>query len=243
MNPKLDRPDPPYLQLVSYYREQIKSGALKDGQRLPAVREVAEEWDLAFTTAAKALRQLAAEGLVTTSNKGTFVFWGESNTYTPRERLAAMRRSGRIYPASERAAIISAAVVDAPADIAEKMLIEPGVPVIRRERVTLHGDTPVTYSVSWMPGELAEQVPALVATDRIPGGTVGAVEAATGRRVSRDTYRECARRATAKEASHLGVSEGDPVLCGENVWYDRNGAVLEFGGYIIPQGRWVTVAD
>jgi DNA-binding GntR family transcriptional regulator len=248
VNPRLEHREPLYLQLVRHFQDKIESGAWADGHRLPPVREVASEFDVGTTTASKALRHLQAGGFVTTTNQGTFVSWGNTSTYTPRNRLRAMRgKAGRIYPPSERAEIVSAEVVRAPDRVAEAMLLDLGAEVIRRERVTLHADQPVTYSISWLPGELAEQVPALVSTDRIPGGTVKAVEAATGRKVTHDTYRECARRATPTEATRLQVQAGDPVLAGENVWFNltegADGEVLEFGEYVVPEGRWVTIAD
>jgi DNA-binding GntR family transcriptional regulator len=239
----LERPDPPYLQLVQRFRDQIKAGTYKDGQRLPPVRDIAKQFNVAHTTAAKAMRQLGAEGLVVSTSQGTFVAWGRTSTFTPRDRLNAMSRSGRIYPPSERAVIISAEVVPAPDHVAEAMLIPPGTPVVRRERVTMHDGTPVTHSISWLPGELAETVPALLDTGRNLGGTVTAITEATGRAVTHDTYRECARRATAHEARLLEIAEGDPVLAGQNTWYESPASVLEFGEYVIPQGRWVTVAD
>lgn len=243
MNPQVERFKPPYQQIVDRYRDQIKDGELPDGTRLPPVRQIAEEAGVAFTTAAKAVRVLAAEGLVSISNQGTVVSFAERSTLTPRDRLAAMGRTGRIYPHSERSEVVSAELVEAPDYVAEAMGKEAGTRVVRRERVTFHEDTAVTHSISWMPGELAELVPELLSTERIPGGTVGAVRERTGRLVVRDTYRECARRATDVEAERLGVQAGDPVLYGQNAWYDRDGRVLEFGEYVIPEGRWVTVAD
>jgi DNA-binding GntR family transcriptional regulator len=245
VNPRVERPRPPYLQIVEHYRQRIKNGDLADGDRMPTVREIADEADVAFTTAARAMRVLAAEGLVATSTQGTRVAFAETSTFTPRDRLNAMRRSGRIYPPSERADILAAELVPPPPHVAEAMAGEDGPPetVVRRVRVTYHSDRPVTVSTSWMPGDLAGPVPELVSTARIPGGTVGAVFERTGRAVVRDTYRECARRATHREADLLGVTTGDPVLHGQNTWYDNDGAVLEFGEYVIPEGRWVTVED
>ncbi|WP_280277187.1 GntR family transcriptional regulator [Nocardia wallacei] len=51
---------------------------LRRGQRLPTVRDLAQQWSIAHTTAAKALRELASEGLVNTSNHGDVVTYGTS---------------------------------------------------------------------------------------------------------------------------------------------------------------------
>ncbi|MBO2461689.1 GntR family transcriptional regulator [Actinomadura sp. LCR2-06] len=218
---------------------QIKSGELPDGSWLPPVREIAEEYGVAFTTAAKAVRRLAAQGLVETSNRGTRVLFGLTSTYTPRERLDAVRRTGRIYPPSDRAQVYSSELVRAPEHVALVMGIQTGGAVIRRERVTFRGEVPVTYSVSWMPGDLAGLVPELLSTDRIRGGTIGIVLEKTGRQVERDTDRVCARRASEVEAERLGVAAGDPVLYGQNTWYEGNGMVLEFGEFVVAADRWM----
>lgn len=244
MHPKLERPDPPYLQLVKHYRQAITSGTLEAGSRLPATRAMADEWAVAYTTVAKALRQLQSEGLVRTSNQGVFVSWHETSTYSPRDRLNASRTTGRLYPVSERSRIIAADLVTPPPHVADAMSIDNGDhQVVRRARVNFHEDTPVTYSVSWLPGDLIEAVPELTMLERLTGGTIGRIAEKTGRRVLRDCYRECARRATAEEATHLAVQSGDPVLAGQNWWFEdtEEKSVLEFGEYVIPEGRWVTV--
>lgn len=244
MHPKLERPDPPYMQLVKHYREAITSGALTSGQRLPATRTMAEEWDVAYTTVAKALRQLQSEGLVHTSNQGIYVSWHETSTYSPRDRLRASRNTGRLYPVSERSKIVAAEIVTAPEHVIQAMNIDDNAQVIRRARVNLHGDTPVTYSISWLPEELINAVPELTTLERLPGGTIGRIAEATGRQILSDRYRECARRANEDEAKHLHVSTGDPVLAGQNWWYEdtEEQNVLEFGEYAIPEGRWITVS-
>ena len=244
MHPQLERNDPPYQQIVRHYRTAITSGQLAAGERLPPTRSLSETWNVAHTTIAKALRQLQSEGLVSTSNQGVFVSWHETSTYSPRDRLHAHRTSGRIYPVSERSEITSAGLAVPPEHVAQAMGVDdPNAQLIRRARVNLHGETPVTFSISWLPADLLEQVPELVQTERIPGGTIGRIAETTGRHVLRDCYRECARRATTEEAHRLHITEGDPVLAGQNWWYEdtEQNSVLEFGEYTIPENRWVTV--
>ncbi|MEV6297734.1 MULTISPECIES: GntR family transcriptional regulator [Actinomycetes] len=244
MTPHLQRPEPVYMQLVAHYRDAITSGDLREGERMPSVREIAEQWQVAYTTAAKAMRQLAADGLVSTSKQGTIVAFLENGTFSPADRLRSVQRGRVIYPHGA-SKIISAELTTAPQHVADAMGIEPGDSVVRRERVTKHGDVPVTWSVTWMPGELAEAVPELLDLQPIPGGqgTVGLLKERTGRfpDTNADSYRQCAARATAEIAEHLGIAEGDPVLLGENRWPEKSGAVLEFGEYVIPAGHWVTV--
>jgi DNA-binding FadR family transcriptional regulator len=55
-------------QIVDDLREQILSGALPDGSRLPAERELAAHYDVSGPTVREAIRVLTATGLVTTRN-------------------------------------------------------------------------------------------------------------------------------------------------------------------------------
>jgi DNA-binding FadR family transcriptional regulator len=55
-------------QIVEDLREQILSGALPDGSRLPAERELAAQYDVSGPTIREAIRVLTAMGLVNTRN-------------------------------------------------------------------------------------------------------------------------------------------------------------------------------
>lgn len=67
-------PAPPYEQIRAQYAEQIRSGQLKTGARLPTVRQLANDLGLAVNTVARAYRELETGGLVQTRGRaGTFV--------------------------------------------------------------------------------------------------------------------------------------------------------------------------
>ena len=65
---------PSYAQIVDGYREQIISGVLPVGEKLPSVRELAAELSINPNTIQRSYRQLEAEGwIVTVHGKGCFV--------------------------------------------------------------------------------------------------------------------------------------------------------------------------
>jgi DNA-binding GntR family transcriptional regulator len=67
-----DLPEPPYVQLAAILRERIASGEIR--ARLPGERALQQETGLAPVTIRKAVRLLAAEGLVrTVPGMGTYV--------------------------------------------------------------------------------------------------------------------------------------------------------------------------
>ena len=67
-------PLPLYQQLAGALRRQVALGALRAGERVPTVRELAVLARVNRNTAARAIQTLEAEGLVTTRvGQGTFV--------------------------------------------------------------------------------------------------------------------------------------------------------------------------
>ena len=67
-------PTPLYLQIAEQVRRLIALGALRPGERLPAVRELAVRARVNRNTAARAVQQLESEGVVRTRvGQGTFV--------------------------------------------------------------------------------------------------------------------------------------------------------------------------
>jgi GntR family transcriptional regulator len=65
---------PPYLQLVHQVRQSLLLGYLREGDRLPTVKDVAADLVINPNTVVKAYRQLEHEGLVGgRPGQGTFV--------------------------------------------------------------------------------------------------------------------------------------------------------------------------
>ncbi|MBE1605548.1 GntR family transcriptional regulator [Actinopolymorpha pittospori] len=59
-----DDPRPPYAQLAEDLRRAIERGKYSAGQRLPSVRELAEQYDVSRNTIQRALDTLKSEGVV-----------------------------------------------------------------------------------------------------------------------------------------------------------------------------------
>ena len=67
-------PVPPYEQLRSQVASRVAAGELAAGTRLPTVRELAGQVNLAVNTVARAYRELEAAGILETRGRfGTFV--------------------------------------------------------------------------------------------------------------------------------------------------------------------------
>ena len=53
-----------YLRIAAALRERIKAGEFTGDGKIPSVRTVAQEYEVAYDTAQHAVRTLEAEGLV-----------------------------------------------------------------------------------------------------------------------------------------------------------------------------------
>ncbi|MEO3892198.1 GntR family transcriptional regulator [Nonomuraea sp. B5E05] len=238
MAPQVQRPEPPYLQVVRHIRDQIERGELQDGDTIPSARQLSKDWNIALATATKVLTTLRAEGLTRAVVGIGTVVNTTSASHSPIDRAVSIRRTGRIYPPDEHAKILSASMVDAPEQVADALGIEARAPAIRRQRVTFRGDRPVSASTSWFDGQLAEPAPRLLETERILQGTFGYLEEVTGRVIKTSRDQNAADAATEQDARDLGVPVGSPVLRGRNWVIDSEGLVLEYGEYVSAAGRW-----
>jgi DNA-binding transcriptional regulator YhcF (GntR family) len=65
---------PPYEQLRVQFIDEVRSGALAAGTRIPTVRKLAEDLGLAPNTVARAYRELEADNFIETRGRnGSFV--------------------------------------------------------------------------------------------------------------------------------------------------------------------------
>ena len=67
-------PVPPYRQIAEIISKRIKSGEYPKDSRIPTESEMVETWEVARTTARRAIALLREEGLVqTVPQRGTYV--------------------------------------------------------------------------------------------------------------------------------------------------------------------------
>ena len=235
--PEIRRNPPPYAQIAQAIRDRIHGGSLEPGDAVPSVRELSEQWGVSRATADKALSALRSEGLVeAVPGIGTRVRPQVPTVQAGGNRFRRMLTTGRATREGERSEILSSEMAQAPADVAQALRLEPGAAVVRRRRRFLD-DTGVTaISTSWLPGELADAVPALLRTDPIPGGTVGAIREATGRQPGVGTDSASARLVSDEEARELGLDVPQAVLVTTALVCDEDGRPLEYGVDLIRPG-------
>jgi GntR family transcriptional regulator len=96
-----------YLQISEQIRRLVALGALRPGDRLPTVRELAARTRVNRNTAARAFRQLESEGIVRTRvGQGTFVADGAARV--------GRQRSDKVVDAAIDRLLVEARTVGVP---------------------------------------------------------------------------------------------------------------------------------
>ncbi len=79
---------PIYTQICDGFREQIRTGLLREGDKLPSVRELATQLTINPNTIQRSYRELELQGWVATvPGKGCFVAGIPSLQETPEQKL------------------------------------------------------------------------------------------------------------------------------------------------------------
>ncbi|MEU6233524.1 GntR family transcriptional regulator [Kitasatospora sp. NPDC047058] len=115
----------PYVQVADALREEIRSGKLQPGQKLPSARQLADRFQVAVMTASSGVRVLREEGLVSsTQGRGTFVRRPDDPAPVPlaagpadatADRVAALE--AQVEQLAERLAAVEALLEDRSAQL------------------------------------------------------------------------------------------------------------------------------
>ncbi|MFJ6212107.1 GntR family transcriptional regulator [Streptomyces sp. NPDC092296] len=228
---------PPYRRIAAQIRARIDSGDIRPGERIPSVREIMRTEGVTTATATRVASVLRAEGYAESiPGVGTIAKVPPVLTTGP-ERLQMLRATGSGFRPGERTEILAAELTSAPDDIADALGIDPGDSAVRRRRVYLDDQGVVAVSTSWLPGELAEVAPELLAAEPLPKMTFGLIEDRTGRRAARRRDLVAVAPVPDDVAPLLGVAPGTPALTMTNRYWDQYGNVTEHAVDFLGPGR------
>ncbi|MFG2919619.1 GntR family transcriptional regulator [Kitasatospora sp. NPDC048298] len=218
-----------YLAIADHYRRLIADRQIVDGQRLPSVRGIAEEWGVATKTAQRALKALAMEGYAQpVQGLGYAASFRPHEAATLRVQVNGTRTRGEQYAPGDEVVILSAGMVPTGGHDADVLGIEAGSPAVLRRGLVRRGDRVIRFSHSWFPPELADLVPELLLTESTPPGNVARIEAATGRKTELTADHFTVDMTSLEQAKIFGVPQNTPVLARTTVRHDGNG-VIEAG--------------
>jgi GntR family transcriptional regulator len=213
----------PYERIVDELRAEILTGHRSAGERLPSEHELADHYGTSRPTVRRAVARLKAEGLVVTSQgRGAFVrpkphvrlLITGSNYRKHRELgLPGFNAQALEQGQAPEQQLLEVATVIAPTEVAIRLGIEDGSPVVVRRRVFLADAEPVALCDSYYPTGLAEGTP-IAQARKIRGGVHAIIEDPSGpicRRIARSIDDLVSRMPTPQEAAALRLPQGVPV--------------------------------
>lgn len=224
-----------YLDIADDLRRRIADRQIHDGEKLPSVRKIAEQWGVATKTAQRALKALAMEGYASAvQGLGYAATYRPHDFATLRVRVDGSRQRGEDYAPGDEQRILSAAMTPTGGTVADVLGITPGAPALLRTGSVTRAGRVIRMSHSWFPAELAELVPELLLTESSPPGNVARIEAATGRKTELTADAFTVDLTGLEHASAFGVPQGAPVLVRTTVRHDGLG-VIEHGTTWFPR--------
>ena len=155
--PALDRTSvlPLYYQLKQWLAQEIDSGALKPGDRVPTEQELCTRMGLSRGTVRAALSELIAEGrLYMVRGRGTYVshptpqLWSISSFVSISDALA---QQGHTF---ERR-VLDLLIITPPPQVATALRLGSGRQVIYLKRLWLTEGQPLMIAISYLPEKIA----------------------------------------------------------------------------------------
>ncbi len=226
-----------YEIVADAIREKIVTGEWEPGRSLPTYDELEERYNVSRVVVRKVMDLLDAEGLITrTARSGTYV-----RRYSP-----VVRRSGLHYQASPGAPFAEEALAaeyipsydhstykdHATEDIARRLKIDVGDPVMRTDYVSMVNDKPVMLVYSHEPLAITGGTPIQYPEDGLFMGQGLIVRfGEIGLRPTVVLERTRSRMPRPSEVQGMRLEPGTPVVIKERTT-QRNDQVLEVADLI-----------
>lgn len=215
---------PLYLRLAEAIKSDIKNGRWQPGDQIPTELELGQLHGVSRTVVRQAVGMLVTNGiLIRLQGRGTFVS-------SPRVRQGPHRllsftddmKSRGLAPGSQ---LISARLMPAEAEIAERLELSAGDPVWEVTRLRLAGDEPMGVQTAYLPARVCPDLP----VDRLKEGSLYALlreRFGIVPRWANESY--IAVELSREEARLLRVSERSAALAVERITRDGANRIFEY---------------
>ena len=249
LDPSSDRAK--FRQIADVLRDEIRTGRLAPGERLPSERELIEAYGAARGTVRQALAILGEEGLTDTQHgRGVFVRQAPPLHREGSVRFAKdLRRTGGGAFQAEveaqgrvsRQEVLERATLRAPAFVAERLGLDDSEEVfVRRRRMSADG-VPMQLADSYWPVDLVRDTP-ITHADTGLGGSYARLEE-LGHRPARFREELSARMPTDDERRALRLGPGTPVVRLIRTAFDDDGTPVEVFDSVLAADRHVFTYD
>lgn len=212
--------------------EQVRTGSLEPGMRLPSESDLAKRYGVSRMTVRQALDLLASDEIVVRKHgSGTFV------REQPRQgrhidRLRSFAAELADVDVTVESEMVRSELVDAPIEVAEALALAPGDPVHRLTRVRVVDGVPAALQDTWIPSRVA---PSLTREPLVGGSLYRTLAERHGVRLRWADQSMTAELLGDDEAALLRVEPGGAVLRGVRTTYSDADEPVEFThGWTLP---------
>lgn len=216
---------PIWKSIATTLEAEIAAARYRAGDKLPTEAELSSRFGVNRHTVRKALADMSERG-ITRSRRGAGVFVETPPTEYPIGRRVRFHRNIAATGRLPQKRVLR--VENRPCDDTEaRMLaIAPGDPVLVYEGLSLAGGAPIAHFESVFP---AARVPAMADALRDTSSVTEALRRNGIDDYTRSETRLTAERATATQALHLRLREGDPLLKSVGVNICPEARPIEYG--------------
>lgn len=213
---------PLYKQVKDRLADRIAAGAWRPGAMLPSEFEIAAEFGVSQGTVRKALDEMTAENLLLRrQGRGTFVARHDEERILFQFFRLVQDDGERRFPQSR---VIEVGTTAADEAAAAALGLRRGETVVAVERVRTVADTPCIVERLCVPRRLFPRLE----KRELPNNLYDLYAREFGVTVARASERLKAVAAGEREATHLGVAAGTPLLGIDRIAYGIGGMPVEW---------------
>lgn len=218
--------EPAYLQLVYLFKQQIATGLLRTGDRLPSESQICKKYNVSPMTVRRAINILADQGIVDTAQgRGTFVkpIKLESATF----QLKALQDF--FYDENTTVSILEARILSADQRVAQKLKVREKSRLIYIRRLLERNKLPLIYHRQYL---IYDPRRALVESELEVTSMRGLFR---GEASGDFKYGDLSIEATTineQEASVLNAPVGTAAFNLEHVFFDYSDQPVSWGWFI-----------
>jgi GntR family transcriptional regulator len=217
---------PSYLQIANFLKAEIREGKFQPGSRLPTEGELVRRSKLSRITVRKGIDILEGEGwIVRKQGLGTFV----QNAIN--QDLANVKTITEILLercANPRVKILKFGEVAPSEQVRTLFRLKKNEKILQIERLFLDDMQPIARLLTFMPVALRKHAN-ILRHGGVPNKTTYTIwEKKLGIRIAGATYTLRAGKSDRRDAKHLRLKEGHPVLILERITYGENGQPIDF---------------
>ena len=220
---------PVYTQLAYIIKEDIASGRLRPGLRIPSEANLAQEYNVSPMTVRQAVGVLVEEGLVErVHGSGTFVKKIEVGATT--FELEAL---DKVLSNTEtlKAKVFKSSIIRVQGSEGKLLELGQNSPVILVERLILNDDTPFCFQIAYLPFDPRSPV---VESMLETTGLSDLFFSNQSCGYKKGTLKLLPATTNKQESELLEIQEGELVFRLEYCYYDFKDKPCAYGWFIIP---------